>query len=267
MIYPIAIEPGDTTQAYGVVVPDLPGCFSAGDTLEEAIENAGEAILLHLEALVEEGKAPPQPASLETHQRNPDYAGWLWVIVEVDLAKLEGNKPEIFSSRKEMERLEAMGRQFIAAWERAEVKETSLYDQDFYLWTQHQAALLAEQRFAELDLENLIEEVDSIGRNERIQLSKHLTRLLEHLLKWRYTFPEQTQDKDGWIDTIGQARTAIELIIEASPSLKSYLSETLARSYQWATRLNRPIRHRFPEQCPWTIEQVLDDDFFPEPSL
>jgi predicted RNase H-like HicB family nuclease len=95
MRYPIVIEPGDATHAYGVVVPDLPGCFSAGDTLEEAIENAEEAILLHLEALVEAGRAPPEPAGMETHRRNPDYAGWIWAVVDVDLAKLAGKARRI----------------------------------------------------------------------------------------------------------------------------------------------------------------------------
>lgn len=88
MRYPIVIEPGDAKHADGVVVPDLPGCFSAGDTLEEAIENAEEAILLHLEALVEAGHAPPEPAGMETHRTSPDYAGWIWAVVDVDLSKL-----------------------------------------------------------------------------------------------------------------------------------------------------------------------------------
>jgi len=88
MRYPIVIEQGDKSTAFGVVVPDLPGCFSAGDTLDEAINNASEAIELHLEALLHDGANIPAPAPIEKHQGNPDYAGWLWAVVEIDLARL-----------------------------------------------------------------------------------------------------------------------------------------------------------------------------------
>ena len=66
MLYPIAIEPGDETHAFGVIVPDIPGCFSAGDTLEEAYINAKEAIAGHLELLVEMGEEVPLPTSMES---------------------------------------------------------------------------------------------------------------------------------------------------------------------------------------------------------
>jgi predicted RNase H-like HicB family nuclease len=89
MRYPIAIEPGDARHAFGVVVPDLPGCFSAGDTLDEAIANAEEAILLHLEEDIEAGKAPPAPSTVAAWSKRKKYAGWTWAIVNVDLAKLK----------------------------------------------------------------------------------------------------------------------------------------------------------------------------------
>lgn len=95
MCYPTVIELGDATHAYGVVVPDLLGCFSPGDTPEEAIENAEEAILLHLEALVEEGYAPPETAGIETHRHNPEYTNWIWAVVDVDLSKLAGKARRI----------------------------------------------------------------------------------------------------------------------------------------------------------------------------
>lgn len=83
IVYPIAIEPGDAGHAYGVVVPDLPGCFSAGDTLEEAYANAREAIASHLEVLIDEGMAIPERGNLEEHRQHPEYANRLWGIVEV----------------------------------------------------------------------------------------------------------------------------------------------------------------------------------------
>lgn len=88
MRYPIAIEPGDDTQAFGVVVPDLPGCYSAGDTLDEAIDNAKEAIELWLETVIDDGGSVPQPQSITEHQANPEFSGWVWAVVPVDLAAL-----------------------------------------------------------------------------------------------------------------------------------------------------------------------------------
>lgn len=83
MKFLIAIEPATDTTAYGVVVPDLPGCFSAGDTLEEAFDNAREAIDAHCEFLAEDGQDVPLPAAMTSHQSNPDYAGWVWALVDV----------------------------------------------------------------------------------------------------------------------------------------------------------------------------------------
>ena len=88
MKYPIAIEPGGEDMAFGVVVPDLPGCFSAGDTLEEAYANAAEAIELWVETTLETGGTIPAPGSLQTLRRDPDLAGWILDLVEVDLSGL-----------------------------------------------------------------------------------------------------------------------------------------------------------------------------------
>lgn len=88
MRYPIAIEPGDANHAYGVVVPDLPGCFSAGDTLDEAIANAPEAIALWLEDAVERGEVAPAAKPIEKHRENPELRNWIWGVVEVDLSRV-----------------------------------------------------------------------------------------------------------------------------------------------------------------------------------
>lgn len=86
MRYPIAIEIGDEKSAYGVVVPDLPGCFSAGDTLDEAISNAEEAILAWMEA--EETLTPPHASKIADLRRLPEYEGWAWAVATADLSKL-----------------------------------------------------------------------------------------------------------------------------------------------------------------------------------
>ena len=77
MRYPIAIEQGGDDQAFGVVVPDLPGCFSAGDTLDEAVDNAKEAIEFWLETVIDDGGAVPLPKSIAEHQASQEFAGWI----------------------------------------------------------------------------------------------------------------------------------------------------------------------------------------------
>lgn len=89
MRYPIAIEPGSDATAFGVVVPDLPGCFSAGDTLDEAIANAEEAVELWIEAAIDEGQDIPAPSTVDRIAADPDYAGWTFAVVQVNPAALD----------------------------------------------------------------------------------------------------------------------------------------------------------------------------------
>jgi predicted RNase H-like HicB family nuclease len=89
MRYPIAIEPRTDQSAYGVVVPDLPGCFSAGDTLEEAIAGAEEAGLAWIEAALDADDPIPPPSSLEGIRAKPEYAGWILSLVTIDPAALD----------------------------------------------------------------------------------------------------------------------------------------------------------------------------------
>jgi predicted RNase H-like HicB family nuclease len=95
MHYPIAIETGTDAQAFGVVVPDLPGCFSAGDTLDHALKNAKEAIELWLEVAIDDGVALPEPKSLAEHQRKREFKGWTWALVTVDIASLSDKAERI----------------------------------------------------------------------------------------------------------------------------------------------------------------------------
>ena len=95
MHYPITIETGTRKHAFGVVVPDLPGCFSAGDTLDEAMDNAREAIELWLEVAIDDGMPVPEATSLAAHQANAEYAGWTWALVTVDLASLSDKAERI----------------------------------------------------------------------------------------------------------------------------------------------------------------------------
>ena len=95
MFYPIAIEPGDEQHAFGVIVPDLPGCYSASDTLDEAINQAKEAIALHLEGLAEDGEAIPVPSAISEHVNNPEYTGFIWGVVDMDISRYLGKAEKI----------------------------------------------------------------------------------------------------------------------------------------------------------------------------
>lgn len=94
MRFPIVLHTDDGVR-YGVTVPDLPGCFSAGDTLDEALENVREAIDLHLEGMAEDGEPLPGLRPLPEHQANPDYANGLWALVDVEVSRYEGKAEKI----------------------------------------------------------------------------------------------------------------------------------------------------------------------------
>jgi predicted RNase H-like HicB family nuclease len=95
MKFIIAIEPANEGSSYGVVVPDLPGCFSAGDTLDEAISNAHEAIDLVCETMIEDGLDIPLGKSIAEHQKDPEFAGWVWAMVDVPVEKYLGPAEKI----------------------------------------------------------------------------------------------------------------------------------------------------------------------------
>ncbi|MDL1912820.1 type II toxin-antitoxin system HicB family antitoxin [Chloroflexi bacterium CFX6] len=94
MRYPVIVHK-DSNSDYGVTVPDLPGCFSAGETLDEALQEVVEAIEAHLEGMLMDGQPIPTPQSVEHHQNNPDYAGGVWALVSIDLAKLSGKTKRV----------------------------------------------------------------------------------------------------------------------------------------------------------------------------
>lgn len=95
MLFPIAIDRGDESHAFGVAVPDIPGCFSAGDTLEQALVNVHEAIGGHLSCLDEMGAPIPQSQGIERHMNDPEYAGWVWAVVDVDISRYLGKAEKV----------------------------------------------------------------------------------------------------------------------------------------------------------------------------
>lgn len=112
MRYPIAIESGTETTAFGVVVPDLPGCFSAGDTLDEALTGAEEAAAAWIDAALDAGNAIPAPSTLESLRANADYAGWTFGVITLDPALLDDTteRVNITLPRRVLKRLDALAR-------------------------------------------------------------------------------------------------------------------------------------------------------------
>jgi len=141
------------------------------------------------------------------------------------------------------------------------------YTTDFDLWIQRTVHLLRERRWHEIDLEHLIEEIEDLGKSERRGIASQLTRLLLHLLKWQY---QHQRRSDSWLDSITDARTQIDLAIKDSLSLKRYTVEQLKRSYQQArskaAKQTGIALSLFPEECPYLLELVLEEDWLPEES-
>lgn len=94
MRFPVVLHTDDGVR-YGVTVPDLPGCFSAGDTFDAALDCVLEAIDLHLEGIVEEGGDVPVPRSIAAHRSQPDYADGVWALVDVDTSKFDGRAEKV----------------------------------------------------------------------------------------------------------------------------------------------------------------------------
>jgi predicted RNase H-like HicB family nuclease len=94
MNYPVVLHK-DESSDYGVTVPDLPGCVSADRTVEEALDNVQEAILCHIEGMVNDGESLPEPAPIEQSKENPEHGGGIWAVVSVDLSELSGKAKRV----------------------------------------------------------------------------------------------------------------------------------------------------------------------------
>jgi hypothetical protein len=141
----------------------------------------------------------------------------------------------------------------------------TLYNTDFYQWTQAQAAHLRAKEWSALDVDNLAEEIESLGASDRRALRSHLMRLSQHLLKWHY---QPQRRGESWQQSIDNARLQIELILEDSPSLREFLPKAFAWAYprarkEAAKETGLPLE-TFPETCPWSLDQLQDDEFLPE---
>ena len=140
-----------------------------------------------------------------------------------------------------------------------------LYHQDFYLWIQATTKLLQAGKFSQLDLENLIEEMQAMGRREKRELRSRLIILLMHLLKWKYQPQKRTE---SWLNTINEQRISLEELFEDSPSLKPLLADIFDQCYQKA-RLKAVTEtgldaSSFPDDSPWNESEIIDFEYLPK---
>jgi len=143
-------------------------------------------------------------------------------------------------------------------------KSSDLYETDFYTWTVEQAKFLRDGMWDSLDVLNLAEEIESLGKQDRRELRNRLRVLIGHLLKWEYQPGKRSR---SWSNTIHEQRYQIKELIKESPSLKPYLLDSIVESYgdglDLAKRETSLDESCFPQECCYNLEQILEQDFFP----
>ena len=144
-------------------------------------------------------------------------------------------------------------------------RKSPLYDEDFYAWSNEQAALLRAGRLEQADIAHIAEEIESMGRTEKRELVSRLTVLLLHLLEWRFQPRRRTA---GWEASVRVQRNRLADHLEDNPSLRPLLPAALAAAYRDAAltaiaETGLPAA-TFPASCPWRIEDVMDAGFWPE---
>ncbi|MBI1923260.1 DUF29 domain-containing protein [Candidatus Poribacteria bacterium] len=143
--------------------------------------------------------------------------------------------------------------------------EKIAYETDFYAWLMYNAELIRKGKFSEVDTENVAEELESMGKSEKRELINRLAVLLAHLLKWDFQPPKRTR---SWKNTIIMQRIDIHELLKDSPSLRYEIEEKIEIAYEKAKLSAEDEtgidKKHFPESCPLSFEQILDDNFFPE---
>jgi hypothetical protein len=136
----------------------------------------------------------------------------------------------------------------------------SLYEQDFYQWIEEQAALLKAGALSQLDVENLIEEVESMGKSQKKELYSRLIILISHLLKWDY---QPDQRPKSWKSTILTQRKELKLLLMDNPSLRRLIPEAVNQIFEdsvdFAVDETGLPESAFPETCPYSIENIMGE--------
>lgn len=141
----------------------------------------------------------------------------------------------------------------------------TLYDTDFNLWIEQTVNQLKQGDLQSLDLENLVEEIESMGRSDKREVYSRLKILLIHLLKWRY---QPKKRGSSWRNTIDEQRDQLSLILADSPSLKPHFenifSDCYSKARRGASNETNLAPSTFPIDCPFLLEEILDSEFFPD---
>ncbi len=139
-----------------------------------------------------------------------------------------------------------------------------IYDKDFYSWAMENANLLRQEKFSEIDIEHIAEELESMGRSDKRELASRLAILMAHLLKWQF---QPTMRSTSWKLTIKAQRMGVLRLLRESPSLKHQLDSVEEDAYEEAKVLAAKetglIESTFPIPCPFTFDQCLESVFFP----
>ena len=139
------------------------------------------------------------------------------------------------------------------------------HEEDVYGWAIYTAQLLRDKKMSELDFENIIEEMEALGRSEKHELINRLSVLLSHLLKWQY---QPTMRGHSWVYSIKEQRKQSKIHLKDNPSLKSKLDDILIDAYDVAiskaAKETTLDEKEFPQECPYTFDQIMNDEFYPE---
>ena len=141
---------------------------------------------------------------------------------------------------------------------------SQLYEQDYFLWLEKTTELLKAGNLSQLDWENLIEEIENLGRSEKRAVVSFLKQLVKHLLLYSYWQEEREWSGRGWLEEISNFRFELSQYLD-SQTLRNYAEQELANLYPRARKeamLKSAIKD-FPVDCPYSLEQILDDEFIP----
>jgi hypothetical protein len=148
------------------------------------------------------------------------------------------------------------------------MKPQPTYETDFYGWAMMEAQLLRERKLNDLDFENLIEEIEDMGSSKENQLTNRLAVLIAHLLKWQFQPNRSSKSNGSWLGTIEEQRDKIKRLLKKNPSLKTKVYVALQEGFndsKYIIKRESPtILKLLPKECPYTFEQLMDDEFFPE---
>jgi hypothetical protein len=146
----------------------------------------------------------------------------------------------------------------------AQRQDTALYDKDFFAWTQQTAALLRAGRFQEIDTPHAADEIEDMGKRDLKELNSRMQVLIMHLLKWQL---RPNQRSRSWHSTIVTQRLEIDALLRQSLSLQAELPNQIPHNYRGAVKRAAAemglARQDFPEECPFEVAQIVDEDFLP----